>query len=240
MQNSYWFTIFYSQRKTSSQFTPSHRKGLSCPPSTNVAVPTIISLWLLMNPVGKKNKIHRRTMALCRQQNHLPQNPAPGRKLILDGKDGCKHSLHQTRRAPPSAPHPAPASWVGTGWDMGRWSSRLPAPSLGCLGTWGHSLQLEGGGNRGWHHPSAPNGQWVQPLCALILGKWWGYSRVRGEQADTGVLIYKACPLKLTGLCKDLLHPALGRAIRAERDFATYVGRKQGVREAGEEPSVSR
>lgn len=86
----------------------------------------------------------------------------------------------------------------------------------------------------------SPDGERVGSLRALILGKWWGYSPPHGEQATTGVLIYKACPLKLTGLCKDLLHPALRRAIRAERDFATYIGRKRGVRAAEEEPGVSR
>lgn len=99
-----------------------------------------------------------------------------------------------------------------------------------AFGTWRCSLHLEGGGNRGWHHPAAPNREQVWSLCVLILGKWWGYSLPRREQTAVGMLIYKACPLKLTGLCKDLLHPALRRAIRAERDFATYVGRKWGVR----------
>lgn len=74
-------------------------------------------------------------------------------------------------------------------------------------------------------------------MCSLILGKWWGYSLLRGEQTATGVLIYKACPLKLTGLCKDLLHPALRRAIRAKKDFATYVGRKRSGGKAREEPA---
>lgn len=100
---------------------------------------------------------------------------------------------------------------------------------------WRCSLKLKGGGNFGWHHPGAPDGEQVWSLCSLILGKWWAYSPLRGEQTATGVLIYKACPLKLTGLCKDLLHPALKRAIRAERDFATYIGRKRLGGEAGEE-----
>lgn len=172
------------------------------------------------------------------------------RKLILEGKDGCNAASVKANRSLPSAPHAAHTSWVSTGTGQAT-GSRCPPGSLlvpwgrsvvlAPLGdTWGCSPQLEGGGNRGRHHPAAPDGERVGSSCALILGKWWGYSLLRGKQTATGVLIYKACPLKLTGLCKDLLHPALRRAIRAERDFATYVGRKRGVREAGEEPSVSR
>lgn len=184
------------------------------------------------------------------------RNPPPSesstweRKLILEGKDGCNAAsvkqtdlLHQLPILPtPRGSAPPPTRRRGPGVPRAPCSSpRCRSVVLAPLGdTWGCSLQPEGGGNRGRHHPAAPDGERVGSSCALILGKWWGYSLLRGKQTATGVLIYKACPLKLTGLCKDLLHPALRRAIRAERDFATYVGRKRGVRAAGEEPSVSR
>lgn len=126
---------------------------------------------------------------------------------------------------------------------LARFSQCPPGPLLPWLqpaqGHLGMVAAAGGGGNQGWHYPAAPTGKWARSLCALILGKWWGQSPQHWRQTATGVLKYKACPLKLTGLCKDLLHPALRRAIRAERDFATYIGRKQGGREAGEEPSIS-
>lgn len=139
----------------------------------------------------------------------------------------------------PHGSAPALARRWGTGTPEALCSPSEPPCGFGPI--WGHlgMLAASGDGNQGWHHPAAPDREQVWSLCALILGKWWEYSPPRGEQTATGVLIYKACPLKLTGLCKDLLHPALRRAIRAGRDFATYVGRKRGVREAGEELSIS-
>jgi len=169
----------------------------------------------------------------CHASNSIS---AASHKLVSGGKDGCSAaSANQAallRRLPvlpplciPGGPCPPPP---------------CRPMALAQLGdTRGCSVLPGAGGNWGWHHPVAPDGERVRSSRVLILGKWWGYSLLHGEQTATGVLMYKACPLKLTGLCKDLLHPALGRAIRAERDFTTYVGRKRGVRAAGEEPSVS-